>query len=58
MSEGLRGVSGSMFLPISLNFRKPQIIFLTDVEVSDVSNIKMSQSYGRFDILGSLRRGF
>ena len=28
------------------------------LEVPDVLNIKMSQSYGHFDLLGSLDRGF
>ena len=32
--------------------------FPIDLEVSDVSNIKMSQSYGHFDLLGSLGRCF
>ena len=32
--------------------------FTTDLEVPNVSNIKISQCYGNFDLLGSLCRGF
>ena len=32
--------------------------FVVDLKVPNVSNIKMSQRYGRFDLLGSLGRGF
>ena len=32
--------------------------FLEDLKVPDVSNIEMSQSYGYFELLGSIGRGF
>ena len=58
---GLRGMSGSLFSSMSINFQKSQmkpLTFCNRPEDPNVSNIKMSQSYGRFDLLGSLGRGF
>ena len=52
---GLWGVSESLFPSISLfHVREITYDFAADLEIPNVSNIKMSQRYSRFDLLGSL----
>ena len=56
---GLWGVSESLFPSISLfHVREITYDFAADLEIPNVSNIKMSQRYSRFDLLGSLGKCF
>ena len=54
----LRGVSGSLLPSISGSHKWDSWHFPVDPRAPNVSNIKMSQNYGRFELLGSIGGGF